>query len=122
MRIPPGGGGRPMEGPALARGRPLPPSAVSFFCELITQYVYVVWVVGFIKLHTEKFMLIFIVWPSLKLRSSLGLAATPSTDSFSISLLCLTHLKWSCRATLRSKLSERSANPMPMNAALPESS
>ena len=36
-----------------------------------------------------------------------------------ISLLS-THLKWSCRATLKSKASPRSSNPNPTNACLPE--
>lgn len=32
-----------------------------------------------------------------------------------------THLKWSCRATLKSKASPRSSNPSPTNACLPAS-
>lgn len=34
----------------------------------------------------------------------------------------MNYLKWSCRATFKSKLSLRSANPIPMNAFLPLSS
>ena len=62
------------------------------------------------------FMLIFMVSPSLKLRSNDGLGAS---FSFSISVSFWTHLKWSWRATFKSKLSERSANPTPMNALRP---
>lgn len=66
---------------------------------------------------TVIFMLILIVCPSLKPRSRLG---RPSSFSFSASSSFLTHLKWSWRATFRSKLSDLSPKPMPMNADLPE--
>ena len=39
-----------------------------------------------------------------------------------INVTCNTHLKWSCRATFRSKESPLSSNPIPMKAVLPLSS
>lgn len=72
--------------------------------------------------HTPIFILILMVSPALKLRSNRGFAASSVAPSFSISWLCFTHLKWSWRATFKSKLSDRSANPTPIKAARPESS
>lgn len=65
---------------------------------------------------TVIFILIFMVSPSLKRRSN---SCFGTSFSFSISSDFLSHLKWSCRATFMSKLSERSENPTPMNADRP---
>lgn len=59
-------------------------------------------------------MLILIVSPSLKPRSSEGPLGS--------SLICFSffnHLKWSCNATLRSNESDLSPKPNPMKAARP---
>lgn len=59
------------------------------------------------------------VCPSLKPRSSLGPEST-AWEFLLISNSCFTHLKWSCRATLKSNESPLSPNPTPMNALRPE--
>lgn len=64
-------------------------------------------------------MLILIVSPSLNLRSS---SCFGFSFSFSICSRFFNHLKWSWRATFRSKLSDLSKKPTPMNADRPLSS
>lgn len=68
-------------------------------------------------IQTVIFMLILIVSPSLKLRSSCCLG---SSFSFSIAWSVCSLLKWSCRATFKSKLSDLSVKPIPIKAERPE--
>ncbi len=58
-------------------------------------------------------MFILMVCPSLKAKSSLGLCGSSSASLLS-PCSRLSSLKWSCRATFRSKESARSAKPIPM--------
>ena len=64
-------------------------------------------------------MLILIVSPSLNLRSN---SCFGFSFSFSICSRFFNHLKWSWRATFRSKLSDLSKKPTPINADRPLSS
>lgn len=71
------------------------------------------------QILTVIFILILIVSPSLNLRSN---SCFGFSFSFSIWSRFFNHLKWSWRATFRSKLSDLSKKPTPMNADRPLSS
>ena len=71
---------------------------------------------SFPSFFLATFIFILIVSPSLNLKSSSCLG---SSFSFSISSDFFSHLKWSWRATFKSKLSDLSEKPTPINADLP---
>ena len=73
-----------------------------------------IWALKLLITHTVIFILILIVCPSLKPRSRAG-----DAEGFSDSSSTLSHLKWSWRATFKSKLSDRSPNPRPIYADRP---